>query len=118
MNAAAQTRAIVVEEVLEIRPLQLLRYSPGREAHARIDFSTSHAGFDRLPPIGGADSNSAYGSKLVSTVTWTLTAVQGGTRVRMAHEGFGPQNDYAYDAMSGGWGRILKHIDKLIAEGQ
>src|SRR6185312_4128993 len=82
-------------EVLEIRPLQLLRYSWN----------------------GGADSNSEYGSKLVSTVTWTLTAVDGGTRVRMAHEGFGPHNNYAYDAMSGGWGRILKRIDQLITEG-
>jgi uncharacterized protein YndB with AHSA1/START domain len=87
---------VVQCEVLEIRPLQLLRYSW----------------------IGGADSNSAYGSKLVSTVTWTLTAVDGGTRVRMAHEGFGPHNNYAYDAMSGGWGRILKHIDQLITEGK
>jgi len=83
-------------EVLEIRPLQLLRYSWN----------------------GGADSNSEYGSKLVSTVTWTLTAVDGGTRVRMAHEGFGPHNNYAYDAMSGGWGRILKRIDQLITEGK
>jgi hypothetical protein len=50
--------------------------------------------------------------------TWTLTAVDGGTRVRMAHEGFGPHNNYAYDAMNGGWGRRLKHIDRLITEGK
>jgi uncharacterized protein YndB with AHSA1/START domain len=83
-------------EVLEVRPLQSLRYSW----------------------VGGSDSHSAYGSKLVSTVTWTLAAVGGGTRVRMAHEGFGPGNNYAYDAMSSGWGRILGRIDKLIAEGK
>jgi uncharacterized protein YndB with AHSA1/START domain len=55
--------------------------------------------------------------QVVSTVTWTLTAVDGGTRVRMAHEGFGPGNQSAYDAMSPGWGRILNQIGKLIAEG-
>jgi uncharacterized protein YndB with AHSA1/START domain len=83
-------------EVLEIRPLQLLRYSW----------------------VGGAKSNSEYGAKLVSTVTWTLTAVDGGTRVRMEHEGFRPHNSYAYEVMSGGWNRMLRHIDRLITEGQ
>ena len=41
----------------------------------------------------------------------TLTPVAGGTRLRLAHEGFGAGNESAYDAMSGGWGRILSRID-------
>src|ERR1700752_5248534 len=37
---------------------------------------------------GGADSNPAYGSRLDSEVTWTLTPVEGGTHLRMEHDGF------------------------------
>jgi uncharacterized protein YndB with AHSA1/START domain len=81
-------------EVLEASPFELLRYSW----------------------IGGSSGNSAYGSRLNSTVTWTLTAVEGGTRVRMEHTGFGPGNEFAYDAMNGGWGRVLGRIDRLISE--
>ncbi len=82
-------------EVLEVAPRERLKYSW----------------------VGGSDSNSAYGTKLNSTVTWTLTPVEGGaTRVRMEHAGFGPGNEFAYDAMSHGWGRILARIGKLISD--
>jgi uncharacterized protein YndB with AHSA1/START domain len=48
-----------------------------------------------------------YGSRLDSLVTWTLTAVEGGTRLRLVHSGFrSPENDFAFEAMSGGWGRV------------
>jgi hypothetical protein len=36
----------------------------------------------------------------------------------MAHEGFGPGNDNAYDAMSPGWARIVGRIGQLIREGK
>ena len=62
-----------------------------RDAHARIGSPTPRAMFDA--PHG------------------TLTPVAGGTRLRLAHEGFGAGNESAYDAMSGGWGRILSRID-------
>ena len=66
---------------------------------------------------GGSDSNPAYGSRLDSVVTWTLTAVDGGTHVRMVHDGFiFPGNRFAYDAMSPGWGRILDAIGRVTAE--
>ena len=49
---------------------------------------------------GGSDSNPDYGSRLDSTVTWTLTPVEGGTNLRMVHDGFVfPGNQAAYDAM-------------------
>ena len=66
---------------------------------------------------GGSDDNEAYGSKLDSVVTWTLTAVDTGTRLRLVHSGFrSPGNDFAFDAMSGGWGRIVPVISRLATE--
>ena len=66
---------------------------------------------------GGADSNADYGSRLESDVTWTLTPVEGGTLVRMVHDGFVfPGNRFAFDAMSSGWGRILEAIARVTAE--
>ena len=66
---------------------------------------------------GGSDSNPAYGSRLDSVVTWTLTAVDGGTHVRMVHDGFVfPGNRFAYDAMSPGWGRVVDAIGRVTAE--
>jgi uncharacterized protein YndB with AHSA1/START domain len=64
---------------------------------------------------GGSDTNPRYGSRLDTVVTWTLTPVEGGTHVRMAHDGFTPQNDSAYDAMSPGWGRVLQSIERVTA---
>jgi uncharacterized protein YndB with AHSA1/START domain len=67
---------------------------------------------------GGADSNPAYGSRLDTTVTWTLTPAEAGTHVRMVHDGFVlPGNKFAYDAMSPGWGKVLDSIARVTAEG-
>ncbi len=60
---------------------------------------------------GGAVQNLGYGTALDSIVEWTLTPVAGGTRVRMEHSGFGPQNASAYETMSGGWPRILERLE-------
>ncbi len=82
-------------EVLACEPPRLLRYSWK----------------------GGADSNPEYGSKLDSVVTWTLTPVEGGTLVRMVHDGFVfPGNRFAFDMMSPGWGRIVDAIGRVTAE--
>jgi uncharacterized protein YndB with AHSA1/START domain len=67
---------------------------------------------------GGADSNPAYGSRLDTTVTWTLTPASGGTQLRMVHDGFVlPGNKFAYDAMNPGWGKVLDNVARLTAEG-
>ena len=82
-------------EVLDCDPPRLLRYSWK----------------------GGADTNPEYGSKLDSVVTWTLTPVEGGTQVRMVHDGFVfPGNRYAFDMMSPGWGKIVDAIGRVAAE--
>ncbi|MCA6124109.1 SRPBCC domain-containing protein [Bradyrhizobium sp. WSM 1704] len=82
-------------EVLACEPPRLLRYSWK----------------------GGADTNPEYGSKLDTVVTWTLTPVEGGTKVRMVHDGFVfPGNRYAFDMMSPGWGKIVDAIGRVAAE--
>ncbi len=49
---------------------------------------------------GGSDSNPAFGSRLDSVVTWTLTPVEGGTHLRMVHHGFVfPGNKFAFEMM-------------------
>jgi uncharacterized protein YndB with AHSA1/START domain len=88
---------IVQCEVLQCDPPALLRYSWK----------------------GGSDSNPAYGSRLHSEVTWTLTRVDGGTHVRMVHDGFVfPGNKFAFDAMSPGWGRVMDGIARVTAEAE
>ena len=65
---------------------------------------------------GGSVENAAYGSALDSVVEWTLTPVPGGTRLRMEHSGFRPQNGSAYATMSGGWPTVVDRLEKVIAE--
>ena len=67
---------------------------------------------------GGSDDNPKYGSRLDSVVTWTLTPEKDGTRLRLVHAGFrSPGNDFAYDAMKPGWGRVMGRIAEIIATG-
>jgi uncharacterized protein YndB with AHSA1/START domain len=81
-------------EVLACEPNRLLRYSW----------------------VGGSATNKTYGSRLDSTVSFTLTPVEGGTHLKMEHAGFrSPENDAAYDAMSPGWGRIAQGIERVLA---
>ena len=54
---------------------------------------------------------------LDSVVTWTLTPVDGGTRLRLVHSGFrSPENDMAFNAMSPGWGHVMHGIERVAAE--
>jgi uncharacterized protein YndB with AHSA1/START domain len=66
--------------------------------------------------VGGAEDNEAYGSKLNSVVTWTLTPTGDGTLLHMEHDGFGPGNEFAFEAMSGGWARIPEGIGAIAGE--
>jgi uncharacterized protein YndB with AHSA1/START domain len=66
---------------------------------------------------GGSDDNPAYGSRLDSIVTWTLTPVEGGTRLRLVHAGFrSPGNDFAFGIMSGGWAKVMHSISRVTGE--
>lgn len=66
--------------------------------------------------FGGDEANTEYGSPLETVVTWTLTRVDMGVRVRMVHTGFTPRNDFAYRNMSEGWPKIVRRVGDLAAE--
>lgn len=50
------------------------------------------------------------------SVTWTLTPASNGTLLQMEHDGFGPGNEFAFEAMSGGWARIGDKIGEIAGE--
>ena len=67
---------------------------------------------------GGDDCNNGqYGSRLDTVVTFTLTKVGVGTRLRMVHSGFElPRNDTAFTGMSGGWVKVVQRIAAIAGE--
>ncbi|MBP1871190.1 uncharacterized protein YndB with AHSA1/START domain [Ensifer adhaerens] len=66
---------------------------------------------------GGHQANDGYGSRLDTVVTWTLSEVDNGTRLRLVHSGFvTPRNDTAYKNMSQGWKKVLSQIGTVTAE--
>jgi len=66
---------------------------------------------------GGHEANQGYGAPLDTIVTWTLTPVDGGTRVRLVHAGFvTPRNDQAYKTMGEGWAKVVRRLDALAGE--
>jgi uncharacterized protein YndB with AHSA1/START domain len=65
----------------------------------------------------GHEKNVGYGSRLETIVTWTLSRIANGTRVRMVHSGFVlPRNDTALQGMGEGWPKVLQRIDAITAE--
>jgi uncharacterized protein YndB with AHSA1/START domain len=77
-------------EVLEVDPPRRLVYSWG----------------------DGSESDSGLRTK----VTWTLTPVEGGVRVRMEHSGFRPQDEGGYRGMGGGWPRIVEGLERIAGQ--
>ncbi|HTY56977.1 MAG TPA: SRPBCC domain-containing protein [Candidatus Binataceae bacterium] len=66
---------------------------------------------------GGHESNVGYGARLDTVVTFTLTKVAEGTRVRLVHSGFVlPKNATAFKNMSEGWKRCVETIDTIARE--
>jgi uncharacterized protein YndB with AHSA1/START domain len=52
---------------------------------------------------------------LESIVTWTLTATSSGTRLRMEHAGFRPDQQQAYQGAQGGWRKFFAALEQLLA---
>lgn len=66
---------------------------------------------------GGHEDNVGYGSLLETIVTWTLSRVDNGTRLRLVHSGFVvPKNDTAFNNMSEGWKKVVHNIGGVAAE--
>jgi uncharacterized protein YndB with AHSA1/START domain len=66
---------------------------------------------------GGHEANVGYGARLETIVTWTLTKVANGTRLRLVHSGFVlPRNSTAFENMSKGWMDVARRIEAVVAE--
>lgn len=66
---------------------------------------------------GGDEGNVGYGSRLETIVTWTLSRVASGTRVRLVHSGFVlPKNDAAFANMSEGWKKVVPRLGAISDE--
>lgn len=66
---------------------------------------------------GGDARNAGYGAPLDTVVTWSLTPVEAGTRIRLVHAGFVlPRNESAYTIMSGGWKKVVRKLDEISGE--
>ncbi|HMV68930.1 MAG TPA: SRPBCC domain-containing protein [Myxococcota bacterium] len=77
-------------EVVEVTPMERLVYTWG-------DGSESDSGLRTL-------------------LTWTLTPIDGGTRLRMEHSGFRAADARGHQGMGGGWPRIVERLDQLVGE--
>jgi uncharacterized protein YndB with AHSA1/START domain len=65
----------------------------------------------------GDEGNAGYGAPLDTVVTWTLTRVEGGTRLRLVHAGFvTPKNDSAFHSMSAGWTKVVQSVGNIASE--
>jgi uncharacterized protein YndB with AHSA1/START domain len=66
---------------------------------------------------GGHEGNIGYGARLDTVVSFTLSRVANGTRVRLVHSGFVlPTNETAYKNMVEGWKRVVRDIGAVAAE--
>ena len=66
---------------------------------------------------GGHEGNVGYGSRLDTVVTWILSRVENGTRLRLVHSGFVlPKNDTAFKNMGEGWKKVVPKIGAIAAE--
>ena len=66
---------------------------------------------------GGHEDNVGYGSRLDTVVTFTLSRVGDGTRLRLVHSGFVlPRNEIAFNNMGGGWKKVVPRIGALAGE--
>lgn len=66
---------------------------------------------------GGHEGNTGYGSRLDTVVTWTLSTVENGTRLRLVHSGFVlPKNDTAFKNMGEGWKQVVRNLETIAAE--
>jgi uncharacterized protein YndB with AHSA1/START domain len=56
------------------------------------------------------------GGHVATTVVWTLTPAEGGTRLRLEQSGFGPADTRNRQGAEFGWNRMLDALPAVIAE--
>jgi uncharacterized protein YndB with AHSA1/START domain len=66
---------------------------------------------------GGHEQNVGYGSRLETVVTFSMSKVENGTRLRLVHSGFVlPRNESAFKNMSDGWKKVVGRIGDIAGE--
>ncbi len=66
---------------------------------------------------GGHEGNKGYGSRLDTIVTWFLSKVDNGTRLRLVHSGFVmPTNETAFRNMGEGWAKVVPNLGAIADE--
>jgi uncharacterized protein YndB with AHSA1/START domain len=61
------------------------------------------------------NSSGDEAGRLTTVVTWTLTAIKGGTRVRMEQSGFRPEDEGNYQGASYGWQKYIGGLERVVA---
>jgi len=69
---------------------------------------------ERLSYSWNASGEEAAGG-LKTVVTWTLTPVKGGVRVRTEQSGFRPEDEAGYQGASFGWQRFVAGLERVAA---
>jgi uncharacterized protein YndB with AHSA1/START domain len=65
----------------------------------------------------GHAENVGYGAALNTVVTFTLSRVENGTRLRLVHAGFVlPRNELAFKNMGDGWKKVVPTIGAMAGE--
>jgi len=86
---------------------------PGREFHFGADWGDVACQVLSVePPLSLAYHWAAFG--LDSTVTWTLTATAGGTRLRMEQVGFRPDQRKAFLGARASWPHYLAALEGVV----
>jgi uncharacterized protein YndB with AHSA1/START domain len=66
---------------------------------------------------GGDANNTGYGSRLDTVVTFLLSKVENGTRLRLIHSGFVlPRNESAFTSMGQGWKTCFQKVGGVAGE--
>lgn len=66
---------------------------------------------------GGHEENVGYGSRLDTIVTFMLSRVENGTRLRLVHSGFLlPENETTFGNLSEGWKKVVENIGTILDE--
>ena len=65
----------------------------------------------------GHEGNVGYGAPLETIVTFTLSRVENGTRLRLVQSGFMlPKNETAFKNMGEGWKTVIPRIGRITEE--
>lgn len=131
-NIATETRSVVVEREIAYPPEKIWRaltqphlieewlmkndFKPavGHSFNLRADWGTVDCQVQAVEPNKTLSYTwGAHG--LESVVTWTLTATDTGTHLRMEQTGFRTDQQQAYQGARFGWPRFFAKLEQVLA---